>query len=167
MVTEPVKQLDSYELTARPMAMDDIPALHPLSIGVQWPHRPEDWAMLIRVGHGVVAEDAIGRVVGSAMWWPMGPDFARIGMVITTPRLQEQGAGRWLMQQIAGPIGARDKALTATRAALRLYLSLGFRPGPTVYLHQGTWRRRPPPSRGRGRWWRRTRRRFGRSTRRR
>jgi GNAT superfamily N-acetyltransferase len=138
MNTEPVKQVDSYELTARPMAMDDIPALHPLSIGVRWPHRPEDWAMLIRVGHGVVAEDEIGRVVGSAMWWPMGPDFARIGMVITTPRLQEQGAARWLMQQIAGPIGARDKALTATREALRLYLSLGFRPGATVYLHQGT-----------------------------
>jgi ribosomal protein S18 acetylase RimI-like enzyme len=137
MNAQPVKQLDSYELTARPMTMDDIPALHPLSIGVRWPHRPEDWAMLIRVGHGVVAEDAIGRVVGSAMWWPMGPDFARIGMVITTPRLQEQGAARWLMQQIAGPMGARDKALTATREALRLYLSLGFRPGATVYLHQG------------------------------
>ena len=129
MQTEPVKQLDSYELTARPMAMDDIPALHVLSIGVQWPHRPEDWAMLIRVGHGVVAEDAIrGARAGSATPWPMGLDFARIGMVITTPRLQEQGAGRWLMQQIAGPIGARDKALTATREALRLYLSLGFRP---------------------------------------
>jgi hypothetical protein len=137
METQPVKQLDSYELTARPMAMDDIPALHALSIGVQWPHRPEDWAMLIRLGHGVVAEDAIGRVVGSAMWWPMGPEFARIGMVITTPRLQEQGAARWLMQQIAGPIGARDKVLTATRAALRLYLSLGFRPGATVFQHQG------------------------------
>ena len=76
MKTEPVKQLDSYELTARPMVMDDIPALHALSTGVQWPHRPEDWAMLIRVGHGVVAEDAIGRVVGSAMWWPMNPDLA-------------------------------------------------------------------------------------------
>jgi GNAT superfamily N-acetyltransferase len=137
METEPVKQVDSYELTARPMAMADIPALHALSIGVQWPHRPEDWAMLIRVGHGVVAEDAIGRVVGSAMWWPMGPDLARIGMVITTPRLQEQGAARWLMQQIAGPIGGRDKALTATREALRLYLSLGFRSGQTVYQHQG------------------------------
>lgn len=137
METELVKQLDSYALAARPMAMDDIPALHALSIGVQWPHRPEDWAMLIRLGHGVVAEDAIGRVVGSAMWWPMEPDLARIGMVITTPRLQEQGAARWLMQQIAGPIGARDKVLTATREALRLYLSLGFRPGVTVFQHQG------------------------------
>jgi predicted N-acetyltransferase YhbS len=137
MVPEPIKQLESYELTARPMRMEDVPALHPLSIGVQWPHRPEDWAMLIRLGQGVVAEDEIGRVVGSAMWWPMGPDLARICMVITTPRLQEQGAARWLMQQIAGPIGARDKVLTATRAALRLYLSLGFRPGLTVHQHQG------------------------------
>jgi GNAT superfamily N-acetyltransferase len=138
MQTEPVKQLDSYELTARPMRLEDIPALHALTIGVQWPHRPDDLAMLIRLGHGVVAEDAIGRVVGSAMWWPMGPDFARIGMVITYPRLQAQGGGRWLMQQIAGAIGSRDKALTATREALRLYLSLGFRSGATVYLHQGT-----------------------------
>jgi hypothetical protein len=137
MNTEPVKQVDSYELTARPMVLDDIPALHPLSIGVRWPHRPEDWAMLIRVGHGVVAEDAIGRVVGSAMWWPMDPDLASIGMVITTPRLQEQGAARWLAQQIAGPIGGRDKVLNATRASLRLCLSFGFRSGPTVYQHQG------------------------------
>ena len=73
MVPDPIKQLESYELTARPMGMQDIPALHALSIGVQWPHRPEDWAMLIQLGQGVVAEDAIGRVVGSAMWWPMGP----------------------------------------------------------------------------------------------
>ena len=58
-------------------------------------------------------------------------------MVITTPRLQERGAARWLMHQIAGPIGGRDKVLTATRAALRLYLSLGFRPGLTVHQHQG------------------------------
>jgi hypothetical protein len=137
MAPDPIKQLESYELTARPMEMEDVPALHALSIGVQWPHRPEDWAMLIRLGHGVVAEDRIGRVVGSAMWWPMGPDLARIGMVITTPRLQEQGAARWLMHQIAGPIGDRDKVLTATRAALRLYVSLGFRPGLTVYQHQG------------------------------
>ena len=137
MKTEPVKQLDSYELVARPMAMADIPSLHALSIGVQWPHRPEDWEMLIRLGHGVVAEDAIGRVVGSAMWWPMEPDFARIGMVITTPRLQEQGAARWLMQQIMRPIGARDMALTATREALRLYLSFGFKLGATVFQLQG------------------------------
>ena len=137
MKTEPVKQLDSYELVARPMVMADIPSLHALSIGVQWPHRPEDWEMLIRLGHGVVAEDAIGRVVGSAMWWPMEPDFARIGMVITTPRLQEQGAARWLMQQIMRPIGARDMALTATREALRLYLSLGFKLGATVFQLQG------------------------------
>jgi hypothetical protein len=143
MKTGPSKQLDSYELVARPMVMDDIPALHALSIGVQWPHRPEDWEMLIRLGHGVVAEDAIGRVVGSAMWWLMRPDFARIGMVITTPRLQEQGAARWLMQQVAGSLGTRDKALTATREAFRLYLSLGYRPGATVFQHQGNVRKAP------------------------
>ena len=144
MTPDPIKQLETYELTARPMQMEDVPALHALSIGVQWPHRPDDWAMLIGLGQGVVAEDEIGRVVGSAMWWPMGPDLARIGMVITTPRLQEYGAARWLAQQIAGPIGGRDKVLTATRAALRLCLSLGFRPGLTVHQHQGIVAEAPP-----------------------
>ena len=151
MTPKPIKQLETMSSPPARCEMEDVPALHPLSIGVQWPHRPEDLAMLIGLGQGVVAEDEIGRVVGSAMWWPMGPDLARICMVITTPRFQEYGAGRWLTQQIAGPIGARDKVLTATRAALRLCLSLGFRPGLTVHQHQGMWRRRLPWCRGRAR----------------
>ena len=132
----PIKQLESYELTARPMRMEDVPALHPLSIGVQWPHRPEDWAMLIRLGQGVVAEDEIGRVVGSAMWWPMGPDFARICMVITTP---VAGAGRRALADAADRRADRSPRQGAHRHPRGLAaLSLArLQAGATVHQHQG------------------------------
>ena len=137
MDDDTTRRFDSYALSARPIRPEDIASLHVLSVGVNWPHRTEDWALLVSLGAGVVAEDEIGRVIGSAMWFPMGGDLVSVGMVITTPRLQEHGAGRWLMRQILGEIGARDMVLNATRAAFRLYLSLGFRPGRTVVQHQG------------------------------
>jgi GNAT superfamily N-acetyltransferase len=134
---EPTKLLESFELAVSPMEMADIPKLHELSISVGWPHRPEDWGLVIGLGHGVVARDEIGRVLGSAMWFPLGENHAAIGMVITSPRLQEHGAGRWLMRHILGQVGSRGKVLTATRAAYRLYLSLGFMPLSPSYQHNG------------------------------
>lgn len=137
MQAAPTKLLESYELAVSPMEIADVPKLHELSIGVGWPHRPEDWALVIGLGQGIVARDEIGRVVGSAMWFPMGMDHAAIGMVITSPRLQEHGAGRWLMGHIFDQVGARGKVLNATRAAYRLYISLGFMPLSPSFQHNG------------------------------
>ncbi|MEH0069978.1 GNAT family N-acetyltransferase [Pannonibacter sp. Pt2-lr] len=131
------KTLDTYEVTRTDMLPDDIPRLHELSIGVNWPHRPKDWELAISLGHGYVARDEIGRVLGSAMWFPMGPELATVGMVITSPRLQEHGAGAWLMRHVLAETAHRGKMLNATKAAYRLYLSLGFTPRATVYQHQG------------------------------
>lgn len=131
------KTLDTYEVTRTDMLPDDIPRLHELSIGVNWPHRPKDWELAIGLGHGYVARDEIGRVLGSAMWFPIGAELATIGMVITSPRLQEHGAGAWLMQHVLADTADRGKVLNATKAAYRLYLSLGFIPRATVYQHQG------------------------------
>lgn len=133
----PTKLLESYELAVASMELADVPKLHELSIGVGWPHRPEDWAMVIGLGSGIVARDEIGRIVGSAMWFPLGENHAAIGMVITSPRLQEHGAGRWLMGHILDQVGARGKVLNATRAAYRLYISLGFMPLGPSYQHNG------------------------------
>lgn len=137
MHAAPTKLLESYELAVLPMELADVPKLHELSIGVGWPRRPEDWALVIGLGHGIVARDEIGRVLGSAMWFPLGADHAAIGMVITSPRLQEHGAGRWLMGHIFNQVGARGKVLNATRAAYRLYISLGFMPLSPSYQHNG------------------------------
>lgn len=137
MQAELTKVLDSYELKCTDMLPEDIPRLHELSIAVNWPHRPKDWELTINLGHGHLARDEIGRVLGSAMWFPMGEKLASIGMVITSPRLQDHGAGRWLMQHVLADTIGRSKVLNATKAAYRLYLSLGFSPRATVFQHQG------------------------------
>ncbi|MFC6673396.1 GNAT family N-acetyltransferase [Marinobacterium aestuariivivens] len=100
MSNETSKRLQTYELTLRDLQDNDIDKLHQLSVGVGWPHRPDDWRLLLKLGKGFAACDKIGRVVGSAMWFPMGVDFATVGMVITSPRLQALGGGRWLMDHV-------------------------------------------------------------------
>jgi GNAT superfamily N-acetyltransferase len=130
-------RLKSFELVARDINDVDVDLLHTLSISVRWPHRPKDWDLLRRAGHGIVTVDGIGRVFGSAMWFPHGDDFATIGLVITTPRIQAQGGGRWLMDQVLERCGDRNLALNATHAAYPLYVSLGFTSEAIVYMRQG------------------------------
>jgi GNAT superfamily N-acetyltransferase len=120
--------VDAFELRLADINTVELDQLHTLSIGVGWPHRSEDWQFLRDVGHGIVALDEIGRVLGSAMWFPHGSDFATVGMVITSPRLQTLGIGQWLMKRIMAECQGRRLRLNATRAARHLYLSLNFRP---------------------------------------
>ena len=138
------RRLD-YDYAIRPMTEADLTQAHQLSIGVAWPHRPEDWRFVFEVGHGFVACDAIGRALGSAMWWPFGEHFATVGMVITSPRLQAQGAGRQLMDTIFTQTGTRDLRLNSTKAGYRLYRSLGFEPVGRVFQHQGRAQLAPLP----------------------
>lgn len=138
-------RLKSFELVARDINDVDVDLLHALSISVRWPHRPKDWDLLRRAGHGIVAVDGIGRVFGSAMWFPQGDDFATIGLVITTPRAQAQGGGRWLMDQVLEQCGDRNLALNATHAAYPLYVSLGFTNEAIVYMRQGQVQQTLPP----------------------
>lgn len=138
-------RVKSFELVAKDINDVDVKLLHALSIGVGWPHRPKDWDFLRRAGHGIVAVDGIGRVFGSAMWFPYGHEFATIGLVITSPRTQAQGTGRWLMDQVFERCGDRNLTLNSTHAAYHLYLSLGFTKEATVYLWQGEVASPPPP----------------------
>jgi len=138
----PVKVSDSLRVDAFSMHIGDIndvelDQLHALSISVRWPHRAEDWEFLRQTGSGIVALDEIGRVMGSAMWFPHGDGFATVGMVITSPRLQTNGTGQWLMNRILDKVAGRRLSLSATQAARRLYLSLDFKPEKTVYQCQG------------------------------
>jgi len=136
--------LDSFEIEIRDIKSVELAQLHVLSIGVSWPHRAEDWWMLRETGRGVAALDEIGRVLGSAMWFPFAEDFASVGMVITSPRLQAHGAARWLMDRVLLETGDRSLILNSTRAARRLYLSMGFIAEATVYQCQSL--ASPPPS---------------------
>ncbi|PDT82401.1 GNAT family N-acetyltransferase [Sinorhizobium sp. BJ1] len=131
------KRLDSFELTIADIAEADLDALHALSMSVGWPHRAEDWQIVLELGKGIVARDAIGRVLGSAMWFNYAPDFTNIGMVITSPRLQMLGAGQWMMNHVLAQTSSRAIGLNATRLARRLYASLGFVAERTVYQCNG------------------------------
>ena len=131
-------RLDSFRLTSVDLNEVDLAALHTLSISVRWPHRAEDWQMLLTTGRGIAALDEIGRVVGSAMWFPYSSDFATVGMVICLPRFQAHGAGRWLMEQTLAAVGPRALGLNATRASYRLYSAIGFSDEATVYQYSGS-----------------------------
>lgn len=139
--TSESKVIDSFEMRIAGIESADLEQLHALSVSVGWPLRSEDLQLLREVGRGYVALDEIGRLTGSAMWFPHGDDFATIGMVITSPRLQTNGAGRWLMDHVLSDCRGRDLRLNATRASRRLYHSLGFQPVRTIYQCQGIARR--------------------------
>ena len=129
--------IDAFDARAVDIDTVGLEQLYTLSIGVGWPHRPEDWQFLRNVGHGIAVHDEIGRLLGSAMWFPHGPDFATVGMVITSPRVQTRGTARWLMKRVLSACKGRNLRLNATRAARKLYLSLGFRTERTVFQRQG------------------------------
>ena len=139
-------EVDAFELRLAEINTVDLNRLHALSISVGWPHRAVDWAFLREVGQGIVTLDEIGRVLGSAMWFPQGDHFATIGMVITSPRLQALGTGLWLMKHALARCEGRGFRLNATRAARRIYLSLDFQRDATVFQCQGEARPSDVPS---------------------
>lgn len=136
-----VLTVDAFDVRMADVADIELERLQALSISVGWPHRAEDWQFARGVGHGFVALDEIDRVLGSAMWFPHGDDFATIGMVITSPRLQFLGVGDWLMKRVMAASAGRSYRLNATRAAHALYRSLGFVANRTVFQCQGEARR--------------------------
>ncbi|WP_339760937.1 GNAT family N-acetyltransferase [uncultured Hoeflea sp.] len=129
--------LDNFEATVREIRPDDRQLLYQLTVSVFWPHRDHDLDLLISLGRGYIAIDAIGRPMGSAMYFPAGDDFSMFGMMVTAPRLQTQGAGRHLLNQIMTDCAGRDLRLSATRAGYLLYKSVGFVPVNRISQHQG------------------------------
>lgn len=137
-------RINTFEAQTVPITAQARQMLHELTVSVFWPHRESDLEFLIAQGQGYFAVDEIGRAVGSAMRFPMGDDFATLGMMVTPPRLQAQGGGRWLLNRIMRDCDGRDLRLNATRSGYRLYLSAGFVHVTTVYQHQGIVRAVPP-----------------------
>lgn len=132
-----ILRIDSYEAQVEPISTRSRALLHELTVSVHWPHRESDIDQLIGLGRGYVALDEIGRPLGSAMQFPMGPDFATLGMMVTPPRLQAQGAGRALLKRTLQDCEGRDLRLNATRSGYRLYKSAGFVDVGIVWQHQG------------------------------
>ncbi|WP_106691407.1 GNAT family N-acetyltransferase [Paracoccus methylarcula] len=131
-------RVDNFDVQARRIAPEDRALLHELTVGVFWPHRAHDLDMFISLGEGYLATDEIGRALGSAMYFRAGDDFAMLGMMVTAPRLQTLGTGRWLLRRVMRDCEGCDLRLSATRQGYRLYESAGFTPLHTIRQHQGT-----------------------------
>lgn len=124
------------DIRLRPLRTGDLPAAQALTAVFQWPHRLEDWAMMVELGRGLVAERD-GRLVGTILYWSFGPDAAALGLVGVAPELQGQGIGRRLMQAALSELGQRAIVLHATEAGAPLYEQLGFASRGRVRQHQG------------------------------
>ncbi len=136
-LAENFKIAGSFDSRIGDIGEANLDQLHQLSVSVRWPHRAEDWQLLRSVGQGVVALDGIDRVLGSAMWFSYGKTVATIGMVITSPRLQENGTAQWLVQHILGHCGERELRVNTPPNVRRFFRSLGFSQTRNVSQFQG------------------------------
>jgi GNAT superfamily N-acetyltransferase len=128
-------QTDAITLVAfRPEHLDGARAL---SRQVEWPHRIEDWQMMLRLSEGAVALDADSRVVGTILVTAYEQDCAAINMVIVDGEMRGRGLGRRLMENAFKLAGSRPLMLTATADGLPLYKKLGFAECGEIRQHQG------------------------------
>ncbi|QPC41536.1 GNAT family N-acetyltransferase [Kaustia mangrovi] len=118
-----------------PFAETHLPGALALSQAVGWPHRLEDWALMLSVSEGVAALDG-DRVVGTAFCTVFG-DVALINMIIVDSGMRGRGLGRRLMQAVMGMAGDREMRLVATEEGLPLYRKLGFAVTGRIAQHQG------------------------------
>jgi GNAT superfamily N-acetyltransferase len=107
-----------------------------LSREAGWPHRREDWELVLSVSEGIVALHD-GRVVATTMMTPFGSDAAAINMVIVGSAMRGRGLGRRLMDAALEKAGARNCRLVATKEGLPLYEKLGFVAVGEIIQHQG------------------------------
>ncbi|ASV88271.1 acetyltransferase family protein (plasmid) [Ochrobactrum quorumnocens] len=118
------------------MTPDHLDGAVVLSKQAGWPHRRDDWALVLALSNGFVAlED--GLVVGTAMATPLGDDVATINMVIVDEAMRGRGLGRKLMQAALDAASGRTCLLVATQDGLPLYEKLGFVANGEIIQHQG------------------------------
>jgi predicted N-acetyltransferase YhbS len=122
--------------TIRAMTAADVSHAQALTASFGWPHRQEDWALMQALGRGVVAEQQ-GRLVGTALCWRYGADWATLGLIGVYGEMQGHGIGRRLLRALLGELEDRSLALYATRAGMSLYAAEEFVPTGTVIQHQG------------------------------
>ncbi|WP_431324059.1 GNAT family N-acetyltransferase [Rhizobium sp. YTU87027] len=108
-----------------------------LSRQAKWPHRSEDWHLVLELSAGAVALDDEGKVAGTILMTPYGSDCATISMVIVDECLRGRGIGRKLMEKAFALAGNRQLRLIATMEGLPLYEKLGFVACGTIDQHQG------------------------------
>ncbi|MDS7594708.1 GNAT family N-acetyltransferase [Agrobacterium tumefaciens] len=107
-----------------------------LSRQAGWPHRKQDWALVLSLSKGFVALEN-GRIVGTAMATLFDETCATVNMVIVDETMRGRGLGRRLMQAALDAAEGRECRLIATADGLPLYEKMGFIARGEVIQHQG------------------------------
>lgn len=121
---------------------DHLEQAHGLSQVLKWPYRLEDWQFALELGRGFAVE-VDGKLLGTALWWPYGEDFATIGMIIVSPDAQRQGIGGRLMAALLADAAGRRITLISTKDGEPLYTKLGFARCGFITQHQAVLERIP------------------------
>lgn len=106
-----------------------------LSRAVSWPHRMEDWALLLSLSQGVVILEG-ETVLATALVTPMGP-VATAGMIIVDGTRRGAGLGRRVIEAAMARISPREWRLIATQEGLPLYERMGFEACGEIQQFQG------------------------------
>lgn len=107
-----------------------------LSHQVGWPHKREDWQLIVALSKGIAALFD-GRVVGTAFITPFGSSICSCNLIIVDEAMRGSGLGRRLTDAIMAMTGLCEYRLVATKAGLPLYKKLGFQTTGQVSQHQG------------------------------
>ena len=128
--------MQTDEITLVAFAPEHLDSAVALSSQAGWPHRREDWAMMLALSTGIVALEG-ERVVGTTLVTRYGDAAATINMVIVDAAMRGRGIGRKLMDFALQQSEGRECRLMATREGLPLYEKLGFRATGQIVQHQG------------------------------
>ena len=122
-------------LTFATMQPEHLPCAVRLSADAGWPHREEDWRLILDISHGFVALQE-GEVVATALATPFG-NAAMVNMVIVDASLRRKGIARAMMERVMAVADPASWHLVATDAGLPLYEAFGFRRTGKIVRYQG------------------------------
>jgi predicted N-acetyltransferase YhbS len=124
------------EFSVRPLTLDDVAAGHCLTQQLNWPHTKQDWIFHVANGHGWVAIDDSGTVIGTSLIWFYGDNDATLGLVIVDNAFRGRGVANALMTHTLEAAGNRKIRLVATEMAVKLYENLGFASSKKITIAQ-------------------------------
>ena len=119
-----------------PLAQHHLDQATVLSQAEHWPHRSEDWWMLMTLSQGRAALRD-GVVIGTALRTDYGPDVSLLNMIIVRQSERGQGIGYKLMSSVMDEVSGRELRLVATKAGVPLYEKLGFESEGEIFQCQG------------------------------